>query len=159
MARKSSFLWAIPPLVLAICGSILAVYYFQISHIKEGVFRSLTGKISGDIETQFNGFVEPITNNLLIARQWGEDGTLDIGDPDSLDSRFIPVLGQFRPISAVCFGRQTSGGLGGGPLEALYVHVGSPYPRRCRRTACGYGAPCQAQKASPPRRADAMRGG
>lgn len=101
MARKPSHLWAIPPLILSICGIILAVYYLQISDLKGGVFRSLTGKISEEIETQFNGFIEPVTTNLQIARQWGAEGTLDIGDPDSLDARFIPVLRQFPAISAV----------------------------------------------------------
>jgi len=101
MARKSSLLWAIPPLIMVICGIILAVYYIQVSALERNIFQSLTGKFSQQIETQFEGFVEPITNNLRIARQWGEEGALDLGDPESLDSRFIPVLKQVPPISAV----------------------------------------------------------
>ena len=101
MARKSSLLWAIPPLILAICGAILAVYNVQVAALERNIFQSLTGKLSEQIETRFKGFVEPITNNLLIARRWGEEGTLDLGDPDSLDSRFIPVLEQVPQISAV----------------------------------------------------------
>jgi len=101
MARKSSLLWAIPPLIVVICGIILAVYYFQVSAFERNIFHSLTGKISQQIETQFEGFVEPITNNLRIARQWGVEGALDIEKPESLDSRFIPVLEQIPRISAV----------------------------------------------------------
>ena len=69
MARKSSLLWAIPPLIMVICGIILAVYYIQVSAFERNIFQSLTGKFSQQIETQFEGFVEPITNNLRIARQ------------------------------------------------------------------------------------------
>jgi hypothetical protein len=101
MARKSSLLWAIPPLIMVICGIILAVYYIQVSALERNIFQSLTGKISQQIETQFEGFVEPITNNLRIARQWGEEGALNLGEAASLDSRFIPVLEQVPPISAI----------------------------------------------------------
>jgi len=101
MARKSSLLWAIPPLIMVICGIFLAVYYVQVSALERNIFQSLTGKISQQIETQFDGFVEPITNNLRIARQWGVEGALDLGDPESLDSRFIPVLEQVPRISAI----------------------------------------------------------
>jgi hypothetical protein len=101
MTRKSSLLWAIPPLIGVICGIILTVYYFQVAKLERNIFQSLTGKISQQIETQFEGFVEPITNNLRIARQWGVEGTLDLGDPDSLNARFIPVLVQVPQISAV----------------------------------------------------------
>jgi hypothetical protein len=101
MTRKSSFLWVIPPLIVAICGVILVVYDFQVSEFERTIFQSLTGRTTEQIETRFKGFVEPITSNLLIARQWGKEGSLDLGDPRSLDSRFIPVLEQIPQISGV----------------------------------------------------------
>jgi hypothetical protein len=101
MARKSTLLWVIPPLIVAICGIILVVYDFQVSAFERNIFQSLTGRITEQIETRFKGFVEPITSNLLIARQWGKEGSLDLEDPRSLDSRFIPVLDQVPQISGV----------------------------------------------------------
>ncbi len=41
---------------------------------------------------RFVSFMEPVVNNLLVLRRWGEQGMLDPADPSLLDRQLLPLL-------------------------------------------------------------------
>ena len=45
-------------------------------------------------EIHFNNFFLPLEKGLLVVRQWGQSGILDLTDVPALNAKFMPLLGQ-----------------------------------------------------------------
>jgi tRNA A-37 threonylcarbamoyl transferase component Bud32 len=88
-------------LVLLTCGAILTVTIV-------GAYRSV-GRLSGALisratdqtEAQLESFFGLVENELLVAREWGRSGILEISDTDFLNPIFMSSLQQRTPVSSL----------------------------------------------------------
>jgi len=98
---RASLLRNLIVLVLLTCGAILTVTIV-------GAYRSV-GRLSGALisratdqtEAQLESFFGLVENELLVAREWGRSGILEISDTEFLNSIFMSSLQQHTPVSSL----------------------------------------------------------
>jgi hypothetical protein len=88
-------------LVLVMAGAILVVILWGSQRTVLQVSRSLIDATSTRIHAELSGLFDPVRDNLLTARDWGEAGQLPVLDVDVLNALFMPVLRQNPQISSV----------------------------------------------------------
>ena len=71
------------------------------SHVIKDLSLSLIRRTTDQMESELKHLFEPVSINLLVARQWGKEGILDKTDPVSLNSLFMPILKKNDQISSM----------------------------------------------------------
>ena len=81
---------SIAMVVVAVVAVALLVWReFQ---VRDEVFGRIVEDRAVTAARDFDGFFAPVQVQLEAFRTWGESGDLDLGSPESLDARFIPLL-------------------------------------------------------------------
>lgn len=65
------------------------------------IYLSLIRLESDGIEKKTVYFFKPAVASLSIIKEWGEEGTINLNDVKSLNSRFIPMLTQYQSVSSM----------------------------------------------------------
>ncbi len=89
-------------LIAATSAAILGATYFlgarqSVAIASKNLIKSTNEKTADRLQT----LMEDVSKNLLIARQWGGSGSLDLKDPALLSARFIPMLSQYAQVSSM----------------------------------------------------------
>ena len=91
-------------LILLASGAIfLATYFFgsklAITHYSESYIDSALNQT----EEELNDLFYSVKKNLLVGRQWAEEGMLSPTVPETINKLFIPMLKENTNISSVIF--------------------------------------------------------
>jgi hypothetical protein len=70
----------------------VAVLVWREIEVRRGVYAGILENKAETTIREFDAFFGPIQTQLEIIRGWGEAGSLEVGDPDRLDGRFLPLL-------------------------------------------------------------------
>jgi hypothetical protein len=88
-------------LILVAGGAVLAVVLFEAYRAVETLSASLINRAADQTEAELRRFFEPVGQNLIVAAEWGETGTLDPANIGQLNSIFIPQLTHFPQLSSL----------------------------------------------------------
>ena len=61
----------------------------------------LTSHMLDQVEAQLDQFFKPVTHELLLARDWGRSGLLDLDNPEQLNRLFVPLVTRYPQIGSV----------------------------------------------------------
>ena len=80
--------------VLLVLLSVIAVVVlvWREIEVRRGVYAGILENKAETTIREFDAFFGPIQTQLEIIRGWGEEGSLEVGDPGRLDARFLPLL-------------------------------------------------------------------
>ncbi len=77
-------------LVLAVVVVIFSLFFMP--HLRRQALSDLMHYKTEQVMNRFASFMEPVVNNLLVLRRWGEQGILDPSDPSLLGRKLLPLL-------------------------------------------------------------------
>ena len=97
-------------LLLFTGGTIFAVSYHAYSKAVEELSVEVVERYADQTRVHLEGFFDPVRKMLLMARDWGERGLLDVDDVESLNRIFMPMLERAPRVTSVNIG--TSDGAG-----------------------------------------------
>ncbi len=80
---------------------IISTTFWGVRQAVRTLSRSIIDQTLDEAEAELDGFFNPVTDDLIIASQWGKDGLLDINDAQSLNKLFMPILRNNLQISSV----------------------------------------------------------
>ena len=137
---QQNFLWATLSVLLLVLGLEVSLY----RTVRKDVSRERINHLQQQIETPFTLLVERmIKTNLEGIRQMGEQGILDLTDPDTLNKHMLHALSKV-PLQGVLQIADEDGG------EFLMYETGLAPPTRLVRdsdldgwTILGWGGSCQ----------------
>ena len=88
-------------LVLLTCGAILTVTIVEAYRSVSRLSGALIARATDQTEAQLESFFGRVENELLVARDWGRAGMLELSDSDFLNSLFMSSLRQRTPVSSL----------------------------------------------------------
>ncbi len=75
------------------------------SGIRREIFQTLMRNTADRVEVEFRddlrALFERVESYLRVTEKWGEFGALDLSDPKSLNTRFIPILDEFPYVTSM----------------------------------------------------------
>jgi adenylate cyclase len=112
--RPISIRWSIMRnfllLLLFTGGTIFAVSWHAYSKAVKELSVEVVERYADQTRVHLEGFFEPVKRSLLVAREWGAQGILDMQDVEALNRIFIPMLEQTARITSVNIGSSDGAG-------------------------------------------------
>ncbi|MGD8265558.1 MAG: adenylate/guanylate cyclase domain-containing protein [Chromatiales bacterium] len=97
-------------LLLFTGGTIFFVSYHAYSKAVEELSVEVVERYADQARVHLEGFFEPVKRSLLVAREWGAQGMLDMENVEELNRIFVPMLEQTVRISSVNIGSSDGAG-------------------------------------------------
>jgi serine phosphatase RsbU (regulator of sigma subunit) len=94
-------MWNLIALVVLLSGAIIAMTVSGSRKTIEEMSRLVIRQTLDQPQTQLERFFEPVVDELLLARSWGEAGLLDLDDPEALVRLLGPVLERHSAVSSL----------------------------------------------------------
>ena len=98
---RSNLLLNISGVVLLIGGAMLITTLSGASHSARSLSSSLINQSLQQTDAHLKQLFDPIREQLLTARSWGERGLLRLDDPERLNRLLVPFMQQHNHVSAV----------------------------------------------------------
>jgi serine phosphatase RsbU (regulator of sigma subunit) len=98
---RRSLLVNLLAIVLLLSGSILLTIIISSHKSLATLSQSLINQSIDNIEAQLQGFFNPVINELQIARDWGEEGILNLDEPERLNKLLTPIIMQHTQVSSL----------------------------------------------------------
>lgn len=90
--RRPRYLRSIFVAALVLAVLVVGFSLFFMPHLRRQALSDLMHYKTEQSVSRFAAFMEPVVNDLLVLRRWGEQGILDPTDPSLLDRVLIPLL-------------------------------------------------------------------
>ena len=88
-------------LVLLLSGSIFGVTVAARQHMLVAMSQVVTRQTLDQTQAQLEQFFNPVAEQLLLARSWGEAGLLDLDTPEQMTVLLAPLLERHPAISSL----------------------------------------------------------
>ena len=100
---RMSFLRNVVGVIVLLAGAILATTIFFARKAVVELSRSVTSVAIDLTEIRLREFFQPVTDELLVTREWGRTGLLQHDDEPGMRRLLQPVLDQHRQLAAIIF--------------------------------------------------------
>ena len=90
----------IPVVILGVTVGLLYIHYQQVVKLKETAFELLVLKTHQQERTALKRLFDPIVSNLSIAGRSVQAESPDLGDIQTLNARFMPILEELTQIAS-----------------------------------------------------------
>lgn len=104
---RMSLLRNLVGVIIVLAGAILATTMFSARSAVGEFSRSVTNVSIELTENRLREFFEPVTQQLLVTREWGKDGMLNPDDVPGLCHLLQPVLEQYAQVAGIIIADDT----------------------------------------------------
>ena len=88
-------------LVVLLSGAIIATTVAGSRHMVQAMSQMVIRQTLDQTQAQLELFFQPVIDELLLARRWGEAGLLDLDNPEQLTRLLAPILRRHRAVSSL----------------------------------------------------------
>ena len=81
-------------LLIILVAAVIAIVLLVVREaaVRRSVYTKILDEKSATAARELAVSLRPVRNGLDVIRRWGENGSLDLADPQALDDRFIPMV-------------------------------------------------------------------
>ena len=98
---RKSLLYNMVILIVILGGAIMAMSYLASRKTVRTLSGSLINQTIGRVEVELKGFFGSVTDELMLAKSWGESGMLDTDDPKALGLLLSPLIKEHFQVSSL----------------------------------------------------------
>ncbi|MES2837927.1 MAG: histidine kinase dimerization/phosphoacceptor domain -containing protein [Bacteroidota bacterium] len=88
-------------LILLIAGIVLVILFFNVKHNIEKIYASFINNTIEKTTIQLQNFFQPVSRDLLISKEMGENGLFNNSSTEKLNKLFIPYLKNSEQLSSM----------------------------------------------------------
>jgi serine phosphatase RsbU (regulator of sigma subunit) len=88
-------------LIVILGAAIMAISHFASRKTLRTLSGSLINQTLERVEVELTRFFDPVKDELMLARSWGESGMLDIDNPKAMNLLFSPIIEEHSQISSL----------------------------------------------------------
>ena len=120
-------------IIIALLGGMILLATFATARRATSTLAtSLIAQTLDLVEARLEGFFEPVTAELKLARRWGEAGLLDIEAPANINRMLAPVIREHPQVSSLLVANERG-------REHMLLYSGGRWRnRQTRRDLWGY---------------------
>ncbi|MEH6473480.1 MAG: RNA-binding domain-containing protein, partial [Halopseudomonas sp.] len=93
--------WTITGIIICLIFLIVSLSQFQSDQTRREISILLTDKIAVRVQGQVSGYLNQIVSLLHIMKKWGDEGLIDVANPNNVIAKIRPVLEEYPNIAGL----------------------------------------------------------